>query len=136
MKIYRIFYCFIFIRKKKLLACVVPSAPPLGFLRQHHLDRKEAEGRIARGRHIAPSIRQLRLPLHLDSRRKRIARTLRDTETFVRSNASFPTQQNTPFRGLSPTHSVLSANQCRPLGIKHILYLTRYRFTHYATVRI
>ena len=45
-------------------------------LRQCHFNRKEPECGIAALRHIAPSIRQLRLPLHLDARFKRLARTI------------------------------------------------------------
>ena len=45
-------------------------------LRQCYFDRKEPECRIATLRHIAPTFRQLRLPLHLDSRHKRLARTI------------------------------------------------------------
>ena len=63
----------------------VPSPPPFGILRQLYPNRKEPECRIATLRHIAPSIRQLRLTLHLDSRRKRIASAVsRVTELELR----------------------------------------------------
>ena len=49
------------------------NAPPFDVLRQSPFDREEPECRIAAFRDITPTIRQLRLALHLQPRRKRIA---------------------------------------------------------------
>jgi hypothetical protein len=53
-----------------------PRPPQFVSLRKRHLNRKEPECRTAAFRNIAPSIRQLRLPLHLQPRHKRIPRSI------------------------------------------------------------
>ena len=52
------------------------TATPIRTLRQLYLNRKEPECLIAAFWNIAPAIRQLRLPLHLQPRHKRIPRTI------------------------------------------------------------
>ena len=71
------------------------NAPPFDVLRQSHFDREEPECRIAAFRDITPTIRQLRLALHLQPRRKRIACAVcRMAELELRHSALHPEPRN------------------------------------------
>ena len=81
--------------------------------RQCHFNRKEPECRIATLRHIAPTFRQLRLPLHLQPRHKRLAHTIgRMAEFELRHTIFHPEARNLEvvvrFRRIDTKHEAYS----------------------------